>query len=92
MKAKLIFNPASGNPAESALQLVELLRQLQMQQIEVEVVLVQPETSLASGRAQRRPARAKMVIVSAAMARLKMSRSTGRQSSDVGHYSHRHTQ
>ena len=28
MKAKLIFNPASGNPTESAVQLVELLRQL----------------------------------------------------------------
>ena len=37
---------AAGNPAESAMQLVELLRQLQMLQIQVEVLLVQPEHRL----------------------------------------------
>lgn len=64
MKAKLFFNPASGNSTESALQLVELLRQLQIQRIETEVLLVQPGhrlQALARGSAH---AGAKMVIVS----------------------------
>ena len=46
MKALLIFNPASGNPAESATQLLELLRQLQTQQFQVEVLVVQPDHRL----------------------------------------------
>ena len=64
MKAKLIFNPAAGNPAESALQLVELLRQLQTQQIQVEVLLVQPEHRLHLLARSAARAGAKMVIVS----------------------------
>ena len=67
MKAKLIFNPAAGNPTESAVQLVELLRHLQTQQIQVEVLLVQPEHRLhAVARSAARAGRAgaKMVIVS----------------------------
>ena len=64
VKAKLIFNPAAGNPAESAAQLVELLRQLQMQQIEAEVVLVQPEHRLPVIARSAARAGAKMVIVS----------------------------
>jgi YegS/Rv2252/BmrU family lipid kinase len=64
MKAKLIFNPASGNPAESAMQLVELLCQLQMQQIQVEVVVVQPEHRLPAIARSAAHAGAKMVIVS----------------------------
>ena len=64
MKAKLIFNPAAGNPSESTAQLVELLRHLQMQQIQVEVVVVQPEHRLpAIARSVARTG-AKMVIVS----------------------------
>jgi diacylglycerol kinase (ATP) len=64
VKAKLIFNPAAGNPAESAMQLVELLRHLQMQQIQVEVVLVQPEHRLLGVARSAARAGAKMVIVS----------------------------
>ena len=64
MKAKLIFNPASGNPAESAAQLVELLRLLQTQQIQVEVLLVQPEHRLQLLARSAARAGAKMVIVS----------------------------
>ena len=64
MKAKLIFNPASGNPSESAVQLVELLRHLQTQQIQVEVVLVQPEQRLQAVARSAARAGAKMVIVS----------------------------
>lgn len=64
MKAKLIFNPASGNPAESALQLVEVLRQLQAQQFQVEVLLVQPEHRLHLLAKSAARAGAKMVIVS----------------------------
>lgn len=64
MKAKLIFNPAAGNPAESAAQLVELLRHLQTQQIEAEVVLVQPEMRLSAIARSAARAGAKMVIVS----------------------------
>ncbi|HEX7588868.1 MAG TPA: diacylglycerol kinase family protein [Anaerolineae bacterium] len=64
MKAKLFFNPAAGNPAESAAQLVELLRHLQAQQIEPEVVLVQPEMRLSAIALNAARAAAKMVIVS----------------------------
>ena len=64
MKAKLIFNPAAGNPTESAVQLVELLRHLQTQQIEAEVVLVQPEMRLSTIARNAARAGAKMVIVS----------------------------
>jgi YegS/Rv2252/BmrU family lipid kinase len=63
-KARLIFNPASGNPAESALQLVEVLRQLQAQQFQVEVLLVQPEHRLHLLAKSAVRAGAKMVIVS----------------------------
>jgi diacylglycerol kinase family enzyme len=63
-KAKLIFNPASGNPAESALQLVELLYQLQAQQFQVEVLLVQPEHRLHLLARSAARAGTKMVIVS----------------------------
>lgn len=64
MKSKLIFNPASGNTAESAMQLVEMLGHLQTQHIQVEVLLVQPghRLHLLAGSAAR--AGAKMVIVS----------------------------
>jgi len=48
VKAKLIFNPASGNPAESAAQLLELLRQLQTVNIQAEVLVVQPEMRLSA--------------------------------------------
>jgi YegS/Rv2252/BmrU family lipid kinase len=64
VKAKLIFNPASGNPTESAAQLVELLRHLQTQQIQVEVLLVQPEHRLHTIARSAARAGAKMVIVS----------------------------
>ena len=64
MKAKLIFNPAAGNPAESAAQLVELLRHLQTQKIETEVVVVQPEMRLSVIARSAARAGAKMVIVS----------------------------
>lgn len=64
MKAKLIFNPASGNPSESAAQLVELLRHLQTQQFQVEVVVVQPEHRLHAIARSAAHAGAKMVIVS----------------------------
>ena len=64
MKATLIFNPAAGNPTESAAQLVELLRHLQTQQIQAEVVIVQPEMRLSAIARHAARARAKMVIVS----------------------------
>jgi len=64
MKAKLIFNPASGNPTESAVQLVELLRHLQTQKIETEVILVQPEMHLSTIARNAVRAGASMVIVS----------------------------
>ncbi|MCL4489866.1 MAG: hypothetical protein M1570_17315 [Chloroflexi bacterium] len=64
MKAKVIFNPAAGNPAESALQLVELLRDLQAQQIESEVMLVQPEMNLSAIARRAVRGGAKWVIVS----------------------------
>lgn len=64
MKAKLIFNPAAGNPTESAVQLVELLGHLQTQKIETQVVLVQPEMRLSAIARSAVHAGAKMVIVS----------------------------
>src|SRR5512143_442447 len=64
MKAKLIFNPASGNPTESAVQLVELLGHLQTQKIETEVILVQPAQRLHFVARHAARAGAKMVIVS----------------------------
>ena len=64
MKAKLIFNPAAGNPAESATQLVELLCQLQTQRIEPEVLLVKPEMRLSAIAQSAAQAGAKIVIVS----------------------------
>jgi len=64
VKATLIFNPAAGNSAESAAQLVELLRQLQRQQIQAEVVIVEPELSLQAIARSAARAGAKMVIVS----------------------------
>ena len=64
MKAKLFFNPAAGNPAESAVQLVELLRHLQAQRIEPEVVLVQPGMRLSAIALNAARAAVKMVIVS----------------------------
>ncbi len=64
MQAKLIFNPASGNPAESASQLLELLRQLQTVNIQSDVLVVQPEMRLnALARGAVRDGY-KMVIVS----------------------------
>jgi diacylglycerol kinase (ATP) len=64
LKAKLIFNPAAGNPADSAVQLVELLRYLQVQRIEAEVFLVQPEIRLRTIVHNAVRAGARMVIVS----------------------------
>ena len=64
MKAKLIFNPAAGNPTESAVQLVELLGHLQSQKIETEVILVQPTHRLHLVARSAARAGAKMVIVS----------------------------
>lgn len=64
MKAKLIFNPAAGNPTESGAQLIELLRQLQAQKIQVEVVLVEPGQRLDAVARTAVRAGAKMVIVS----------------------------
>ena len=64
MKAKLIFNPASGNPKESAEQLVELLCLLQKQQIQAEVVVVQPKQDLRLLARSTVRAGVKMVIVS----------------------------
>ncbi|MBI5032689.1 MAG: hypothetical protein HZB51_19370 [Chloroflexi bacterium] len=64
MKAKLIFNPAAGNPTESAVQLVELLGHLQTQKIETEVLLVQPGMRLSTIARNAARAGAKMVIVS----------------------------
>jgi diacylglycerol kinase (ATP) len=64
MKATLIFNPAAGNPAESAGQLVELLRLLQQAQIQAEVTLVEPELHLQTIARRAAHAGAKLVIVS----------------------------
>ncbi|HEX7974795.1 MAG TPA: diacylglycerol kinase family protein [Anaerolineales bacterium] len=46
LRAKLIFNPASGRPDESARQLVEIITHLQHWQIMAEVLLVFPETDV----------------------------------------------
>jgi diacylglycerol kinase (ATP) len=64
LKAKLIFNPAAGNPADSAVQLVELLLHLQKQRIETEVFLVQPGIPLRTIARNAVRAGARMVIVS----------------------------
>ncbi|MEP7133886.1 MAG: YegS/Rv2252/BmrU family lipid kinase [Chloroflexota bacterium] len=64
LKIMLIFNPASGNPAESALQLVEVLGHLQTHQFQVEMVLVQPELRLQAIAQSAARAGIKMVIVS----------------------------
>lgn len=64
MKAKLFFNPASGNPAESAAQLVELLRHLNAQKIQPEVVLVQPDMRLSTLARTAVREGAKLVVVS----------------------------
>lgn len=64
MQAKLIFNPASGNPGESAAQLLELLRQLQTVNIQAEILLVQPEMRLGAWARSAARAGTKMVIVS----------------------------
>lgn len=64
MKTTLIFNPAAGNPAESAMQLVEVLRHLQKQHIQPEVLLVEPEHRLDQIAARAARAGTKMVIVS----------------------------
>ena len=64
LKAKLIFNPASGNPTESAVQLVELLRQLQKERIEAEVLLVEPGHRLPALARNAARAGTRMVIVS----------------------------
>lgn len=64
LKAKLIFNPSAGNPTESGVQLVELLRQLQAQEIQVEIFLVAPEHRLDAIARTAARAGAKMVIVS----------------------------
>lgn len=64
MKAKLIFNPAAGNPADSAAQLVELLQHLQKQRIETEVFLVDPEIRLSTIAHNAVRSGARMVIVS----------------------------
>jgi diacylglycerol kinase (ATP) len=64
VKAKLIFNPAAGNPAESAAQLVELLLLLQAQQIQAEVVVVQPGLRLPAIARRAARAGANLVIVS----------------------------
>lgn len=64
MQAKLIFNPASGNTAESATQLLELLRQLQIANIQVQVLVVQPEMRLGNLAFNAVRDGFKMVIVS----------------------------
>lgn len=46
MQAKLVFNPASGNPAESAAQLLDLLCKLQTVNNEAHVISVQPKMRL----------------------------------------------
>jgi YegS/Rv2252/BmrU family lipid kinase len=64
VKAKLIFNPAAGNPSESAAQLVELLCLLQKQQIQTEVTVVQPKQDLRLLARSAVREGVKMVIVS----------------------------
>lgn len=64
VKAKLIFNPSSGNQTESAQQLLDILRYLQEIGIQCEVVLVTPEMRL--GQVAKMAARSgeRLVIVS----------------------------
>ncbi len=64
MKAKLIFNPSSGNPAESAAQLLELLTYLQADDIHCDVFIVHPEASLRKVARNAVRAGAKLVVVS----------------------------
>jgi YegS/Rv2252/BmrU family lipid kinase len=64
MKAQVIFNPASGNPVESAAQLLELLRYLQAEDIQSEVLLVHPEIKLHAVARNAVREGFKMVIVS----------------------------
>ncbi len=64
MQAQLIFNPAAGNQAESAAQLLDLLRQLQSVSIETQVLIVQPEMRLDAVALKAARAGVKMVIVS----------------------------
>jgi YegS/Rv2252/BmrU family lipid kinase len=63
VKAKLIFNPAAGNPTESAVQLVSAAP-FASATIQVEVLLVQPEHRLPAIARSAARAGAKMVIVS----------------------------
>lgn len=64
MDANVIVNPASGNQAESALQLVELLRHLQKQRIQAQVLIVEPEMRLSLLARRAALDGTKMVIVS----------------------------
>jgi diacylglycerol kinase (ATP) len=64
MRAQLIFNPASGNPSESAAQLLQLLCQLQTVNIRAEVLVVQPGMRLHDIARRAVQDGARMVIVS----------------------------
>lgn len=64
VRAKLVFNPSAGKPADAAARLVELLSQLQAQQIQSEVILVQPGLALDAVARNAVRAGTKMVIVS----------------------------
>ena len=46
IRAKLIFNPGSGQPGESPQQLVNILSEMQNQHIQPEVYITQPESKL----------------------------------------------
>ena len=46
LRAKLIFNPVSGKPGESPVQLAEILTHLQAWEIQPEVYMVQPRSRL----------------------------------------------
>ncbi len=63
MKAKLIFNPAAGNPVESVAQLFELQRNSRTQQVAA-VVLVPPEMRLSAIARSAARAASQMMIVS----------------------------
>lgn len=64
VKAKLIFNPSSGNQAQSAQQLMEILRHLQDMDIQSEVLIVHPELNLRDIARRAARAKDKLVIVS----------------------------
>jgi diacylglycerol kinase (ATP) len=64
LKAKLIFNPAAGNPEESAVRLVELVDQLQACNIRSDVFLVHPEDQLPDVARKAVREGNRMVIVS----------------------------